>query len=89
MKEPSPTGPGAEEPRPGDDPERPRRPPNRDGWQRTFNMLRMAAVDPHSRPEDLTPEGQASLEQAQQRARLAGFGWQSGASERSEEPEDT
>ncbi len=34
-------------------------------------------------------ETQASLAQAQQRARLAGFGWQSGAPERPEEPEDT
>ncbi len=36
---------------------RPRRTANGGEWRRTFNMMRMAAIDPHSRPEDLTPEG--------------------------------
>ncbi len=32
------------------------RPDDRGGWRRTFNMMRMAAIDPHGRP-DLTPDG--------------------------------
>ncbi len=38
------------------EPDRPRR-PDPDQWKRAFHMMRMAAVDPLGRPEDLTAEG--------------------------------
>ncbi len=66
MKGSSPTGiagpprredPAAEDPTAEDRAAGPQRPADRGDWRRTFNMMRMAAVDPHGRPEDLTPEG--------------------------------
>ena len=55
MKGSSPTGgPGAA--RRAGEASRPRS-DDRGEWRRTFNMMRMAAIDPHRRSEGLTPEG--------------------------------
>ncbi len=60
MKDSSPAGdpraPRREPPAAEDGVARSRR-PDPSEWRRTFNMMRMAAIDPHSRPRDLTPEG--------------------------------
>ncbi len=56
-KPPSTSDPDAGSPRHDGGADRPPRPAGRPGWQRAFNMLRMASIEPHRRPEDLTPEG--------------------------------